>query len=608
MFRFNGEIDFSKLAPALSAPMPMHSGDGTWSVQLPGLVWSWKAGAADFAFHEGVAVLAAGRARDSTSSGGEAARWIERYRARGISAADDVGGGFAAVIADTATRSVVIWVDRFSIETICYRFAPGILAFSNSASHVPGSRRDLNLQALYEYFYFHAIPTPLTIYRDVLRVEPAHRVSVTSASAEATTYWQPRFAEGERNGIRPRMTDFVDLLRRSVEDEADERRTACFLSGGTDSSSVAGMLARLRGTPIDAYSIGFEADGYDEMSYARIAARHFNLRHHEYYITPRDLVRSIPQVAASFDQPFGNSSVLPAYYCALTARQDGFSRMLAGDGGDELFGGNSRYAMQKLFQIYEALPEAMRRRVFEPLANRSSIFRTIPGLRQAGGYVRHSQVPLPERFYSFSLLHTLGAEAVLDNALLAVVDPGLTLARQRKRWHAAQAQSLVNRMLAYDWKYTLADNDLPKVRMASQLADVSVGYPLLGRSLVDFSLALPANWKVRGPQLRWMFKKALRNFLPMEIVRKKKHGFGLPFGPWLMKDAALRELAEESLEGIARRGFVRPDFVASLIRDRVPTAPGYFGEMVWILMMLEQWLRAHPSSAAPSGTSAMSIA
>jgi asparagine synthase (glutamine-hydrolysing) len=153
-------------------------------------------------------------------------------------------------------------------------------------------------------------------------------------------------------------------------------------------------------------------------------------------------------------------------------------------------------------------------------------------------------------------------------------------------------------MLEYDWKFTLADSDLPKVRAATQLAGIAVGYPFLNRELTDLSLSLPADWKVNGMALRWFFKRALQEFLPEAILRKKKHGFGMPFGVWLTKHEPLRELAQEALDGIARRGIVRREFVGELMATRVPQAPGFYGELVWILMMLELWLRAAELSAA----------
>jgi len=134
---------------------------------------------------------------------------------------------------------------------------------------------------------------------------------------------------------------------------------------------------------------------------------------------------------------------------------------------------------------------------------------------------------------------------------------------------------------------------VPKVRDTAALAGVQVGFPLLDQELLEFSLRLPPDYKLRGLRLRWFFKEALRGFLPDEIIAKKKHGFGLPFGVWMMRHPPLHALAADSVRSIAARGIVRTEFVEALLETLLPIHPGYYGEMVWILMMLEQWLRAH---------------
>jgi asparagine synthase (glutamine-hydrolysing) len=309
-------------------------------------------------------------------------------------------------------------------------------------------------------------------------------------------------------------------------------------------------------------------------------------------VTPDDLVQSIAQVACAFDQPFGNSSALPAYCCALQARRDGVTRMLAGDGGDELFGGNSRYATQKIFAPYAQLPQALRQGVLEPFFKLGLVSRT-PLLKKGTGYIRQANTPLPDRMQMFNLLLRLGMDKVLTPSFLRYVDPSDVLRQQRAVWASAQADNDLDRMLAYDWRYTLAESDLPKVRVSAQLAGMAVGFPLLDDRLVAFSSKLPVNFKLRGMKLRWFFKEALRGFLPEEIITKRKQGFGLPFGVWTTRHAALRDLARDSLDGIGKRGIVQMGFVDSLLQQHLPEHPGYYGEMVWILMMLEQWLRHH---------------
>ncbi len=340
------------------------------------------------------------------------------------------------------------------------------------------------------------------------------------------------------------------------------------------------------------YSIGFEAEGYDEMRFARIAAQRFGTEHHEYYVTPDDLVKSIPAVAAHYDQPFGNSSVLPAYYCAKMARDDGVTRLLAGDGGDELFGGNARYAKQRVFGWYGAVPAPLRGGLLEPMLERTPVGR-LPLARKGRSYVEQAKVPLPDRMQQYNLLLRLDPRKVFTADFLARVDEADTLRQQRAVWQQASAPaSDLNRMLAYDWRYTLAEADLPKVRGATSLAGVEVGFPFLDQTLTDFSLVLPADFKLKGLKLRWFFKEALRGFLPDEVLTKKKQGFGLPFGVWATRHAGLKSFAADSLRSLAARDIVRRDFVEPLLDQRLPEHPGYYGEMVWILMMLEQWLRS----------------
>jgi asparagine synthase (glutamine-hydrolysing) len=148
-------------------------------------------------------------------------------------------------------------------------------------------------------------------------------------------------------------------------------------------------------------------------------------------------------------------------------------------------------------------------------------------------------------------------------------------------------------MMHLDLKKILADNDLRKVNGMCEAAGIEVRYPLLDDELVAFSGRLSARQKVRRLQLRYFFKEALKDFLPPETLVKTKHGFGLPFGLWLQRDAALRELAHDSLALFKRRGYVRPGYVDHLLHLHQSSHASYFGVMLWIMIMLEQWLRAH---------------
>ncbi len=542
-------------------------------------------------------VLGRPRFRDASleqraSEDGTLAAWQRAFSQHGArDAAASVDGEFAVGLRDSLGRTFLA-VDRFSIRTLCYRVQGGALRFAEGADELTDSASEIDPQAVYDYLYFHAIPAPRTIFKDVFRLPAGHCAVYEAGVLTVVPYWAPEFNEVGRPDFETLREEFRELLRQAVRRQLDGSAPACFLSGGTDSSTVAGLIAEVAGRAPASYSIGFEAEGYDEIEYARIAARHFGTQHHEYYVTPGDLVRGIPHLAAHFDQPFGNSSALPAYYCALKAREDGVSRLLAGDGGDELFGGNTRYAKQRVFDAYAALPKGLRRGVLEPLFTVSPI-GSAPLLRKGASYIQQAKVPMPDRLQMYNLLSRLGPERVLTPNFLRQVNQEAPAAQQRDVWSQVRADSPVNRTLAYDWRYTLAESDLPKVRGATRMAGVEVGFPLLDDDLLRFSMRLPTDYKLKGLRLRWFFKEALRGFLPDKIIAKKKHGFGLPFGMWLMRDEALKRLAIDSLASLSTRGIVRPDFITALIDQHLPEHPGYYGEMVWILMMLEQWLQGH---------------
>jgi len=520
---------------------------------------------------------------------GDLAAWQQAYARHGTQAPAHVGNDFAVAI-DTPTGGSFLAIDKFAVQTLCYRIVDGKLHVAPRADELGATEHDP--QAIFDYLYFHVIPSPRTIFKDVFRLPPGHYALFENGRLTVAPYWQPRFEEGRGESFAALREEFLGIVHESVASRIGNGPIGCYLSGGTDSSTVSGMVTRITGKPAETYSIGFDVPGYDEMEYARIAVKHFGTNHHEYYITPDDLVAGMPKVAASYDQPFGNSSAVPAYYCALRAKQDGIDHLLAGDGGDELYGGNARYAKQRVFGIYDQIPEVLRKAILEPAFADSSVFDRVPLLRKGASYVRQARVPMPDRMQTYNLLMRMGLDTVFTSDFLGRIDAGEPERHQREVYAACPASaSLVNKMLAYDWRYTLAENDLPKVIGSARLAGVDVGFPFLDERVLDFSLKLPTNHKLKGLKLRWFFKEALRGFLPDEIITKKKHGFGLPFGPWAVQHLALNKLATDSLHGLADRNIVRREFIDTLLKEHLPAHPGFYGELVWIMTMLEQWLR-----------------
>jgi asparagine synthase (glutamine-hydrolysing) len=524
--------------------------------------------------------------------------FVDEYCAHGIQALKSLSGSFCLALFDHRENAVLLAIDRLGIEQMAFAHVDHGIAFASSLDLLQGHggvQSTVSLQALYDYLYFHVVPSPTTIFSGVSRLNPGEYILWRSGSVERKRYWRLDFVEDRYPRIDDAKRTFVQVLRDAVADAASGAKVGAFLSGGTDSSTIAGMIGRVTEAPADTYSIGFAVDGYDEMDYARLAARHFGTRHHEYYVTPDDIVSAVPALAAIHDQPFGNASAVPTYYCAKLAAQDGVTRMLGGDGGDELFGGNARYARQYVFSLYEHVPRSIRTTLVQPITRR--LPAVSPSLRKLKAYIAQAAIPMPDRTESYNLLSRVGPVTVFGREAMRNIDVEHPLNMQRAEYFNPTAKSLINRQLAMDMKFTLADNDLRKVIRSCELAGLSVSFPLLDNRVVAFSLGLEPRMKLRGRTLRYFFKEALREFLPPAVITKEKHGFGLPFGDWVVSHASLRQLAFDSLSDLRRRRMLDAPFLDDL-PQLLAAHPRYYGTMVWILMMLEQWFAHHAPGAS----------
>lgn len=538
-----------------------------------------------------------GRPRWREGAGGEegpelARRTLRALRSDGPLAFDRLAGVFALAAYDARGRTLWLAVDRMGTHRMAYAVDGATLLFGTTVDAIVAELEQgvrLNPQALYDYLYFHVVPGPSTVYRNVERLLPGTCLQWRDGAAVRHRYWAMRFNPRRATDRRELRAEFLRTVQHAVQRAADGAACGAFLSGGTDSSTVAGMLARCNG-PARTFSIGFAVPGYDEMEYARIAARHFATDHHEYYVTAADVARELPAVAASYDQPFGNASAVPTYFCARLAREAGVERMLGGDGGDELFGGNARYAKQKLLALYGRVP-AVARKALEPAVLADAAAK-VPGLRKLRSYVLQARLPMPDRYESTNLLSHLGPHEVLHPDLLARIDTGAPHRLLHEAWEPFKADSLIDQMLGIDLRFTLDDSDLPKVTGMTALAGVDVAFPLLDEEVVAFSARLAPPDKLGWRTLRPFFKEATRGFLPDAILAKRKHGFGLPAGQWLAHDPQLSALGQASLDWLRGRGIVRDAFIDRLLKDLLPAHPPYYGTMVWLLTVLSLWMQS----------------
>jgi asparagine synthase (glutamine-hydrolysing) len=543
----------------------------------------------------GICAVVLGKPFDEAHKPLSLGAFIERYRKAGADFARALTGAYAYVLFDEKTDTVLAGVDRMARVPLAFtRLGDGGVAIATSAHDlrdIPGVTLELNPQSLYDYVFFHMIPAPTTLYKGVQRLAPGEQLIAKRGKVEVRAVWQPKFVEDRPTTFEEAKKGFRTAIEMGVRDAvASTKNPGTFLSGGTDSSTVTGLVAQVTGKPARAFSIGFDEEGYDETSYAKIAAKKFPVDHTIYYVTPQDVVDALPRVVEAYDQPFGNASAIPTYYCALRAREQGITGMIAGDGGDELFGGNDRYAEQAKLGRWSALPNVLR----APVRGAASLFSGLGGpFAKLDRGLKILELPTPARMQHYNLVNRLGAANMFEADFLRDVNRNAPQDLLDSIYNGALSNAQLNKMLALDWRVTLSDSDLPKVTSMCAQAGMPVLYPMLDDRVTDFSLSLPTDFKLKGDQLRWFFKEALRDFLPEEIITKQKHGFGLPFGMWLGKHEGMKSQAMSALEDLKKRNIIRPAFIDDIRAKLAGADASYYGVMVWVLVMLELWMQAH---------------
>ena len=516
---------------------------------------------------------------------------LRRLLAAPHSALGTLSGSFALAVLDPRRRQALLAVDPFAIENLYYVADADGLAFASRAAqlaHHPLVQHRFRLQSLYDAIYYHCLPAPDAGYVGMRRLAPGHFLRWADGRWETVPY---PLAPAPDIPPAERAQALRVSLRRAVAKALPVDSPACFLSGGLDSSTITGLCSALRPADTVACTIGFDVPGYDETPFARAAARHFGVRHIEHYLRPDEIITDLPAIVSAFDAPFGNASAVPAYACAKLAVADGHSTILAGDGGDELFGGNARYAEQQRFERYRGLPAWLRERLIAPLAN------SVPG--KAARFVRHATVPLPERLMRWNLLQVVAPGSFLAPAVLTEIDPEAPLNHLRRCYAASAGRDSVDRLLRLDWRLTLADSDLPKVTRTCALAGIKVAFPMLDAAVVALADELPPRSKVGLRALRPFYRESFADFLPRSSLRKTKQGFGMPFGRWLMNHAGLRAFAADELRWLEQLGVLRRGFRAELLGRQVDEHPTYFGTLVWVLLTLALWLRQTRVSLVP---------
>jgi asparagine synthase (glutamine-hydrolysing) len=520
------------------------------------------------------------------------------YAIHGPDFLEHLHGIFSLALWDEKAHRLLLAIDRLGAKSLYWNFENDRLVFGSRLGSVRSASAtpfEINQFALSQYLLFSVIPHPLTVYKGVQKLPPGTRLIFENGAVRQERYWNLEYLESDNCSVSHWANQVQEAMRSSVQlhlNGCDPAKIGAYLSGGTDSSSVVAFMHE-RHAPVNTFSIFFQEAEYSEAHFARTTANHFRTRHQEKEISPQEAFKAIQEIVRYYDEPFANSSAFGAYYCAALAREAGVDTLLAGDGGDELFAGNSRYADDKRFALYHSLPNWIRRTIVEPasrLLPQNDGFLSLPGK-----YIRRARIPNPRRIFSYNFFLSTNPEEVFELGFLAETHPDTWMEIADGHFHSARATSELNRLLYLDVKLTLADNDIRKVTGTAELCGVRVRYPLLDYRLAELSARIPSELKLNGFQKRFVFKKAMQNVLPREVLYKKKHGFGVPLARWLVQDRQLSELVQDVLRDkqTRQRGYFQPAFYDRILRLHREGHVGFYGEVVWYLLALELWHRQH---------------
>jgi asparagine synthase (glutamine-hydrolysing) len=358
-----------------------------------------------------------------------------------------------------------------------------------------------------------------------------------------------------------------------------------FLSGGVDSSSIVAMMAQHSETPVKTFSIGFNEDTFNELKFARLAAKHFNTEHHEFIVTP-DLVEIVDDLVRHFDEPFADSSALPTYMVSKMARSF-VTVVLSGDGGDELFAGYTRYATDKRRGGLEKLPRAIRQNLLRPLSE------MLPHGARGRNFLYNTSLDAVDRYLdSVSHFGKLKKSGLYSNVLRENLNGQIGRAERHFRRLADSVSSAdrVDKLLYLDSKTYLPADILTKVDRMTMAVSLEARVPLLDHELIEFVQTIPANLKLKGLETKYIFKKAMEGIVPHEILYREKQGFGVPINEWInsqLKDRIHGILSEKRT---VERGYFEPKYIQILLDEHAKNRRDH-SHALWILWMLELWHR-----------------
>lgn len=514
---------------------------------------------------------------------------VHAYEEFGPECLQDLRGMFAFAIWDEKARTLFIARDRAGKKPLYYTTTPnGTFVFGSELKALlehPDVQREINPEALDAYFTLGYVPDPLTIFRSIHKLPPGHYLNFKDGHATVRQYWDFEFK------ATPPLTedDYLDQLRTLLDESVRLRLISdvplgAFLSGGIDSSTVVALMARHMGQPVKTFSIGFHEDSYNELKYARLTAEKFGTEHHEFFVTP-DICDVIDDLVWHFDEPFADSSAIPTYMVSKLAR-DHVTVVLSGDGGDELFAGYTRYAVERKRGGFGLLPKTVREGVMRPISQH------LPHATWGRNYLHNVSLDPTARYLdSVSVFTSLNRRSLYASDFAQTLGPGGYAARLFDDLvKNVKTDDAVDRLLYLDSKTYLPGDILTKVDRMSMAVSLEARAPLLDHKLIEFVTTVPSTLKLAGLETKHLLKRAVKDLVPAGILHRPKQGFGVPIQEWINQQLRSRIRDTLSDSRARQRGYIDSHYVDVLLdeheRGRRDHSMG-----LWSLFMLELWQR-----------------
>jgi asparagine synthase (glutamine-hydrolysing) len=522
-------------------------------------------------------------------------------------------GMFAFAVWDREERSLILGRDRAGEKPLYYGWMNGSFLFGSELKALrahPAFSARINRDSLALFLRHGYVPGPYSIYENVWKLAPASILRIRdhggTGSLDPTPYWSPReVAEaGVNNPLRLTDDEAVVRLDALLSDAVHLRMVAdvplgAFLSGGIDSTTVVALMQKCSPRPVKTFTLGFLEAGYDEAAAAAKVATHLGCDHTQLYVTPAEAMEVVPLLPALYDEPFADSSQIPTYIVSKLARQH-VTVSLSGDGGDEVFGGYTRYKWAPaVWQKIGWLPVESRRYLAKALTSlpygagdaiSKSINSLLPAsarLSNPGDKLQKLAAILPAGTPE-ALYYTLVSQWSDPTAVVLGASSGVsTTLTQRNQW--AVVPDFARRMMFLDWITYLPDDILVKLDRASMGVSLESRVPFLDHRIVEFSWQLPLTMKIRNGETKWLLRQVLYKYVPRDLVDRPKSGFGVPIHVWLR--GPLRQWAEELLDTdrLRREGFFDPRPIRRMWKEHLS---GTHNRMhaLWNVLMFQAWL------------------